>query len=77
MPTVTLEEAQATLPELIDQLQPGEEILITRDQQPVAKLTGTGTPPKPQRQLGTMKGGVLYMAADFDAPLEDFQEYTE
>ncbi len=29
MPSVTLEEAQARLPQLIEQLQPGEEITIT------------------------------------------------
>jgi hypothetical protein len=27
----------------------------------------------PARTLGTMKGSVLYMAPDFDAPLEDFR----
>ena len=31
---------------------------------------------KKARQLGTMKGSVLSMAPDFDAPLEDFEEYT-
>jgi hypothetical protein len=31
----------------------------------------------PPRQSGTMKGTVLYMAPDFDAPLEDFKEYIE
>jgi antitoxin (DNA-binding transcriptional repressor) of toxin-antitoxin stability system len=35
--TVTLEEAQAHLPELIGKLAPGEELIITQDQQPVAK----------------------------------------
>lgn len=29
MSTVTLEEAQAKLPELIDKLAPGEEVIIT------------------------------------------------
>jgi antitoxin (DNA-binding transcriptional repressor) of toxin-antitoxin stability system len=75
MSSVTLEEAQAKLPELIDRLQPGEELLITRDQKPIAKLTGTAEPARPQRQLGTMKGSVLYLAPDFDAPLDDFKEY--
>ncbi len=27
------------------------------------------------RQFGCMKGTVLYMAPDFDEPLEDFKEY--
>jgi antitoxin (DNA-binding transcriptional repressor) of toxin-antitoxin stability system len=75
MPTVTLEEAQAQLPELIDRLHPGEEIIITRDHQPVARLIGEARPEAKPRQLGTMKGSVLYMAPDFDAPLDDFKEY--
>ena len=33
MSTVTLEEAQAHLSELIDRLQPGEEIVITRERE--------------------------------------------
>lgn len=28
-------------------------------------------------QLGTLQGTVLYMAPDFDAPLDDFKEYME
>ena len=30
---------------------------------------------KKQRNFGVMKGLVLYMAKDFNAPLEDFNEY--
>jgi prevent-host-death family protein len=73
--TITLEEAQAKLKELIDNLAPGEEIVITQNQQPVAKLV-SARPPQ-ERQLGTLKGTVLYMAPDFNAPLEDFREYME
>ena len=32
---------------------------------------------KPKRQAGCMKGLVVYIAEDFDAPLEDFKEYME
>ncbi len=76
MPTVTLEDAQARLPELIAQLHPGEEIVITREQKPVARLIGAAKPEeKPRRRAGSLKGSVLYMAPDFDDPLEDFKEY--
>src|SRR6202035_100133 len=71
MPTVTIEDAQVHLPELIARLQPGEEIIITRDHKPVARLTATLESPKPRRQLGTLKGTALYIAPDFDDPLED------
>jgi antitoxin (DNA-binding transcriptional repressor) of toxin-antitoxin stability system len=73
--TVTLEEAQAKLRELIAQLSPGEEITVTENQQPVAKLVATVK--LAERPLGTLRGTVLYMAPDFDAPLEDFKEYME
>ncbi|MGE0822250.1 MAG: type II toxin-antitoxin system Phd/YefM family antitoxin [Candidatus Binatia bacterium] len=71
--TVTIEEAQAHLAELVSKLAPGEEIVITDNQQPVARLLPVDR--KAQRKLGTMRGTVKYIAPDFDAPLEDFKEY--
>jgi prevent-host-death family protein len=72
--TVTLEDAQARLKELVAQLAAGDEIVITDNDRPIARLVSDA---RPLRQLGTMKGTVLYMAPDFDAPLEDFKEYME
>jgi hypothetical protein len=40
MSTVTIEEAQVKLPKIIDKLAPGEELIITRNTQPVATLVG-------------------------------------
>lgn len=77
MSSVTLEEAQSRLPELIANLTPGEELIITRDSEPVAKLTGQPTTSRPPRKLGTLKGTITYMAPDFDEPLDDFKEYME
>ena len=78
MSTVTLEEIQTSLADLILHLQPGEEVLITRGSQPVARLVGETTlAPKRPRQLGTLQGTVTFVASDFDAPLEDFREYME
>jgi antitoxin (DNA-binding transcriptional repressor) of toxin-antitoxin stability system len=49
-PTITIEEAQAKLKELIHDLAPGEEVIITENQQPVAKLVNEQpTPTKPPR----------------------------
>ncbi len=75
MPTVSLEDAQARLAELIEHLRPGEEIVITRDQKPVARLIAEPGSGRPRRSLGTLKGTVRSVAPDFDAPLEDFKEY--
>jgi antitoxin (DNA-binding transcriptional repressor) of toxin-antitoxin stability system len=74
MATVTIEVAQVNLSELIDKLQPGEEVVITRNANPVAKLVKE-IPPKLPRQPGLLKDKILYMADDFDAPLEEFKEY--
>lgn len=73
--TLTVEEAQSNLKELIDQLAPGEEIVITKNQQPVAKLVRDRLAlARPAPGLG--KGSILYMAPDFDEPLEEFKEYS-
>ena len=73
MSSVTLEEAQANLGGLIHQLAPGEELVVTEGNQPIAKIMV----PKQRVKLGAMRGSVLYMAPDFDAPLDDFKEYME
>jgi prevent-host-death family protein len=78
MATVTLQEAQATLPDLIHRLAPGEEVVITENNQPVARLVPTAPPAGVRKapRLGTLKGTVLSMD-HFDDPLDDFKEYTE
>ncbi len=77
MNMITIEEAQAKLPELIAKLTPGEEVVITRNEQPVARLVGEPRRVRKPRQPGSAKDKILYMADDFDAPLEDFKEYME
>lgn len=76
MPTVTLEEAQAQLPELLKRLQPGEEIIITDQGQPLAQVKKAERTSWPC-QAGTAKDKILWIAPDFDAPLEEFKEYME
>lgn len=74
---VTVEEAQSRLKELIGNLTPGEEIVITEDQRPVAKLVGGPAPRPPRPAPGLGRGSILYMASDFDDAPEDFKEYME
>jgi antitoxin (DNA-binding transcriptional repressor) of toxin-antitoxin stability system len=75
MPTVTLGEAKAHLDELIEHLQPGEEILIVDQGRPLAHVK------KAERNSWPCKAGSaagkIHIAPDFDEPLEDFQEYME
>lgn len=78
MTTITIQEAQAQLTDIIHRLTPGDEVVIIENNQPVAKLLSTpANPPKKPRQPGTLRGTVLSMAPDFDAPLEDFKDYME
>ena len=76
MATVTLEDARARLADLIAGLKPGEEITITRDEKPVARIVAQPPPAAEPRPSGTLKGTVLYMAPDFDAIPGGFEEYV-
>ena len=73
MSIVTIEEAQAKLAELIDKITLGEEVIITRNQQPVAQLVPLSSA-KPKPVFGSCKG-MLTIVADDDEHLEDFKEY--
>jgi prevent-host-death family protein len=73
MTTVSIQEAQAKLSELIHRLTPGDEVVITENNQPVARLILAAV--RPPRKLGTLKGTVTYMAPDFEVPLDEFKEY--
>jgi antitoxin (DNA-binding transcriptional repressor) of toxin-antitoxin stability system len=72
MPTVSIEEAQAQLPELIEHLAPGVEIVITRNAQPVAKLVGQ-TKGKPLPVFGRGMGKVIIVSED-EEHLKDFED---
>ena len=41
----------------------------------ISKFSNGNTDKKKPLQRGSMKGLVLYIADDFDAPLDDFKEY--
>lgn len=71
MVQVTLEEAASDLGRLLEQVGQGEEFVITKGDAPLARLS----PVVPLRQPGSAVGIVTYVAEDFDAPLEDFQDY--
>ena len=73
MQTITLEEAQSHLAEIIDKLTPGEEVVITRGNKPVARLSGTsGEEPRPLPGRGR---GMLRVVSEDDDHLKDFAEY--
>jgi antitoxin (DNA-binding transcriptional repressor) of toxin-antitoxin stability system len=73
METISLEEAQARLPELVHKLTAGQEVLITDHDQPVAKLVGQAGE-KPHPVPGRCRGMLTILSED-DEHLKDFKEY--
>ena len=57
-----------------EDVDPGEEIITAKDNKAVAELV-TFTPVQGQRKPGSAKGQV-WIAPDFDAPLDAFEDYS-
>ncbi|EQD49209.1 prevent-host-death family protein [mine drainage metagenome] len=77
MVSVNIKDTQVELLDIIHRLVPGDEIIITENERPIARLLPMSAKiPRPARRLGTLRGTVK-MASDFDAPLEDFLEYEQ
>jgi prevent-host-death family protein len=74
--TITVEEAQLNLKDLIHQVAAGQEIIITENQQPVARLVSEQ--PKPKSGLRPPPGlgkGMITIISDDEEHLTDFVEY--
>ncbi|HEY5706343.1 MAG TPA: type II toxin-antitoxin system prevent-host-death family antitoxin [Terrimicrobiaceae bacterium] len=71
MKKVTIHEAKTHLSRLIQQALDGEEVVIAKRNKPVVILQPIKSG-KPERRMGWMK---VWMAPDFDEPLEDFAAY--
>ena len=72
---IALHEAKRRFVDIIDIALGGEEVVITQDNQPVLKLVHV-VPLKARRKAGSAKG-LITMASDFDAPLEDCRDYMQ
>ena len=73
--TVTIEQAQLSLQELIEKTAQGEKVFITRDQKPVAELVPVAID-RPVPVFGSCKG-MLTIVAEDDEHLKDFAEYMK
>ncbi|MDQ6665520.1 MAG: type II toxin-antitoxin system prevent-host-death family antitoxin [Acidobacteriota bacterium] len=70
MSQLNIAEAKTRFSELVQKAMLGEEVIVAKENKPVVKIV----PIKPaKREPGTGKG--IWMAADFDQPLDDFQDY--
>ena len=73
MHQIDIEQAKIQLDSLFRDALAGDEVVITRNGQPVLKLVRF-IQAKKRRQSGSAKG-LISMSPDFDQPLEDFHEY--
>lgn len=73
MRVVNIHEAKTHLSRLIEDAVSGEEIIIARGNQPVVRLVVVESA-RAARTVGWAKG-MVRIANDFDAPLDDFAGY--
>lgn len=73
MTTVSIEEAQAQLSDLIHNLSPGEEVAITENNRTVARIVATSAVER-QPIPGRGKAALVVLSEDHDH-LEDFKEH--
>jgi antitoxin (DNA-binding transcriptional repressor) of toxin-antitoxin stability system len=76
MSMISVQDAQARLADLIRGLSPGQVVTITENDQPVARLARTEPNDYWPCKAGSARGKI-WMAPDFEAPLEEFEEYME
>ena len=74
MTTISIEDAQAKLPELIGGLSKGEELAITQEGRIIARIVGEHSEQRRPRVAGLAKG-MLTIVSEDDDHLEDFAEY--
>lgn len=72
--TITLQEAQINLAQLIARLTPGEEVVITENARPIARLVAEQQPLPQARQPGSAVGKIFILQED-EQHLRDFEEY--
>ncbi|QBQ53255.1 type II toxin-antitoxin system Phd/YefM family antitoxin [Nitrosococcus wardiae] len=70
---VNIHEAKTHLSKLLQKVLEGEEVVIAKDNQPIAKLV-LFEEQKPKRRLGRARG-LIRIHPDFDAPIEDLEDY--
>jgi prevent-host-death family protein len=73
MNTVTIHTAKTTLSQLLARVEAGEEIVLARGKEPIAKLVPFHRQPT-KRQFGALRG-VISIGPEFFEPLPE-QELT-
>ena len=74
MTTVDLDDAQARHRDLLEELDPGDRLILVKDGEELATLTKS----RPKRwpcKAGSAKDTAHWMAPDFDATPAEFRDY--
>ena len=69
--TVTVQDAQSHLMELLSLVSAGNRIIIEKDKQPLAELVGVSSPSNSAKRVAGLSRGEIEMSEDFDSPLPD------
>ena len=68
-------EAKTHFSKLLEDVQAGTKIIVTKHGKPVAEINSPAPIPRKKAKFGFAKSPNFYISDDFDAPLEDFREY--
>jgi prevent-host-death family protein len=69
MDTVTIHTAKTTLSQLLARVEAGEEIILARGKEPIAKLVPF-QPAAPKRRFGALRG-IISVGPEFFEPLSE------
>ena len=67
--TVDVDEAKTRLPELVSSVETGAEIILTKDNTPVARLVPLAV--AAMNRVAGLHAGSSWMSPDFNEPLPD------
>jgi antitoxin (DNA-binding transcriptional repressor) of toxin-antitoxin stability system len=73
---VNIHEAKTQLSKLIQAALNGKKVIIARGNKPVVRLEVLPEA-KGDRKIGNAKDLLIYIADDFEAPLDDLKEFME
>jgi prevent-host-death family protein len=69
--TVSVNEAQEKLRDLLAQALAGNEVIITEHGKPVARLVAVPVAPANKKRVAGLDRGTIWTSEDFDQPLAD------
>ena len=72
--TIEIPQIQVEWMKLLDAVSRGEEVIITRESEPVAKIVQVAEKSSGRLRYGSAKG-LVTMLPNFDDPIEGLEEY--